>query len=62
MEYMSWLQSQEPDKRTGRHFKWFIEEAILPNKPSYSKCTIAHSTSCNWLNPLSFEVTDTDKK
>ena len=35
---------------------------ILPNEPGYSKSTIAHITSCNWLNYLSFGVTDTDKK
>ena len=62
MECMSWLRSQKPAKRTGRYFKRFIEEVILPNEPSYSKFTIAHSTSCNWLNSISFEVTDTDKK
>ena len=39
-----------------------MEEVILPNEPSYSKSTITHSTSCNWLNSLSFDVTDTDKK
>ena len=59
---MSWLRSQKPAKRTGRYFKRFIEEVILPNEPSYSKYTITHSTSCNWLNYLSFEVTDTEKK
>ena len=59
---MSWLRSQKPAKRTGRYFKRFIEELILPNNPSYSKSTIAHSTYCNWLNYISFEVTDTDKK
>ena len=34
---------------------------VLPNKPSYAKSAIAHSTSCNWLNSLSFQVTNTDK-
>ena len=62
MECMSWLRSQKPAKRTGRRFKRFIEEVILPNEPSYSKSIIAHSTYCNWLNSISFEVTDTDKK
>ena len=61
MGCMSWLGSQKPAKRTGPHFKRFIEEVILPNDPIYSKSTIAHSTSCNWLNSLSFEVTDTNK-
>ena len=60
MEWMSWLRSQKPAKRTGQNSKRFIEEVIIPNKPSYSKSTIAHSTYCNWLNSLSFEVTDTD--
>ena len=62
MECMSWLRSQKPSKITGQHFKQFIEEVIIPNEPSYSKSTIAHSTSCKWLNYLSFEVTDTNKK
>ena len=35
---------------------------ILPNEPGYSKSTIAHSTSCNWLNSILFEVTATDKE
>ena len=35
---------------------------ILPNEPSYSKSANAHSTYCNWLNSLSFEVTDTEDK
>ena len=61
MECMSWLRFQKPSKRTGRHFKRFIQEVILPNESSYSKSTIAHSTSCNWLNFISFEVTGTDK-
>ena len=61
MEFMSQLRSQKPSKRTGQHFKRFIQEVILPNETSYSKSTIAHSTSCNWLNFISFEVTDTDK-
>ena len=61
MECMSWLRSQKTAKRTGKNFKRFIEEVILPNKPSYSKSTIAHSTSCNWLNSHSFDVTDTDR-
>ena len=58
---MSWLRYQKPDKRTGLHFKRFIEEAILPTETSYYKSTITHSTSFNWLNSLSFEVTDTYK-
>ena len=62
MECMSWLHSQKPAKRTGQHFKRFIKEVIIPNEPSYSKSKITHSTFCNWLNYLSFEVTDTDKK
>ena len=62
MECMSWLRSQKPAKRTGQHFKPFIEKVILPNEPSYYKSTIAHSTSCNLLNFLSFEVTDTEKR
>ena len=62
MECMSWLRSQKTAKRTGKNFKRFIEEVILPNKPSYSKSTITHSTYCNWLNSISFEVTDTNKK
>ena len=33
---------------------------ILPNKPSYPKSEIDHSTSCNWFKPLSFGVTDID--
>ena len=59
MECMSWLRSKKPAKRTGRHFERFIGEAIIPNNSSYSKSTIAHSTSCNWFNSLSFEVTGT---
>ena len=55
---MSWLRPQKLAKRNGRHFKRFIEEVILPNEPIYFKYTISHSTSCNWLNYLSFEVTD----
>ena len=62
MECMSWLRSQKPANITGQHFKRFIEEMLPPNETSYSKSTIAHSTSCNWLNSISFEVTDTDKK
>ena len=62
MERMSWLCSQKPAKRTGQLFKRFIEKVILLNKPSYSKSTIAHRKYCNWLNYLSFEVTDTDEK
>ena len=61
MEFISWLRSQKPAKRTEQHFKRFIEEVILPNEPNYSQSTIAHSIYCNWLNYLSFEVTDTDK-
>ena len=62
MECMSLLRSQKPAKRTGQHFKCFVEELILPNEPSFSKSTTAHSTYCNWLNYLSFEITGTDKK
>ena len=62
MECISWLRSQKLAKRTGRNFKWFIEELILPNGPSDSKSTIAHRKYCNWLNSLSFEVTDTENK
>ena len=62
MECMSWLRSQKPAKRTGQNSKRFIEEVILPNEPSYSKYKIFHRKYCNWLNSLSFEVTDTDKK
>ena len=62
MECMSWLRSHKPANITGQHVKRFIEEVILPNDPSYSKSTIADSTSCNWLNYLSFEVTDTYNK
>ena len=58
---MSWLRSQKPSKRTGRNFKRFIEEVILPNELSYSKCTIAHSTYCNRFNYILFEITVIDK-
>ena len=39
IEFMFWLLSQKPAKRTGRHFKRFIEGVILPSEPSYSKST-----------------------
>ena len=51
------LQRQKPPQRTGHQLRQFVINVLLPDQE-----TISINTAIYWINKISFNVVDTDKK